>query len=348
MYHLTDRASLILKQLIEYYLQDGQPVSSKILADLSPIPMSSATVRNSMAELEQMGLILAPHRSAGRIPTAQGLRYFVDHLLTPALPQQDLWYQAEQTLQPFQATNDLLKSASTLLSKLTSWVGVVTVPKTEHLILRHIEFLPLSGNQVLAILVVNDKDVQNRILLTQGTYSASQLQHAANFLNEHFRGQDLKHAQKLLLDALKADEQQMNGLLKAAVEMASLTLASDTPPQEDIVVSGEHHLLTQVEVNSVDELQRWAATFCEKQHILHLLNECVLSDGIQIFIGEKAGHDTLAQCSLIAMRYHLHGKPVGVLGVMGPTRMQYNQVVPLVDMTAKLLSSALKSSQESP
>lgn len=340
---LGARPALILKYLVEHYILEGQAVGSKVLAQMPGLVVSSATVRNAMAELEALGLIAAPHRSAGRIPTAQGFRYFVDYLLTPSLPQADLLLKAQQSLEPAHTPRELLKTASEVLSHLTHWVGVVTVPKVEQTILRHIEFLPLSAHRTLAVLVVNDRDVQNRIIMTEKAYSASELQQIANFLNQHFVGQDLQESRQGLLKALREDKMQVDAMMQSAIEVVTKAFDSPLKAEEDCWVSGENQLLTRVQADSVGDLQKWVAAFSQKQEIVHLLNECIQSDGVQIFIGEESGYDALAQCSLITTNYYVDGKPVGVLGVIGPTRMQYNQVISLVDMTAKLLSSALQN-----
>lgn len=343
-FHLSDRATLILKYLVDRYIQEGQPVGSKCLMDLPGLEVSSATIRNGLAELENLNLVMAPHRSAGRVPTALGLRYFVNHLLEPISAMEELRLSAERSLSATNTTNALVKSASQVLSQLTHWVGVVTVPKMDRLILRHIEFLPLSADRVLAVLVVNDRDVQNRLLMMPYAISGVELQQAAQFLNQHFVGRDLNEARDELLKALKTHQLDMDRVMRAAIDMATQAFEAPQKEEEDLLLlSGEHQVLTKVEANSVHELQRFASAFSEKQQILNVLNECLLADGVNVFIGEESGYERLADCSLVTTRYHVDGKPVGVLGVIGPTRMQYNQVVSVVDMTAKLLSSALKS-----
>ena len=346
--HLSDRATLILRYLIDRYIQEGQPVGSKLLAELPGLEVSSATVRHGLAELEDLGLVMAPHRSAGRVPTALGLRYFVDYLLEPLAPEDSLRLSAEQSLMPMQTTNELINTASRVLSQLTHWVGVVTVPKIEQMILRHIEFLPLSANRLLAVLVVNNRDIQNRMITMPYAISALELQQAAQFLNQHFCGRDLEGARQELIGSLKAHQLDVDRVMQAAIDMATQAFDTSVGADDSLRLAGEHQALSRVQANSVDELQRFAAAFAEKQQMAHLLNECLLSEGVNIFIGEESGYDRLTECSLVTTRYHVHGKPVGVLGVIGPTRMQYSQVVSVVDMTAKLLSSALKSEQESP
>ncbi len=346
---LNDRASLILKYLVEQYILEGEPVSSKSLVQLPGLEVSSATIRNALSELENADFVMAPHRSAGRIPTALGLRYFVDHLLVPVLPQEVTRQEAAEAFDRVHPTTTLVKQASTILSKLTHWVGVVTVPKVETLILRHIEFLPLSANRALAVLVVNERDVHNRLICTQQAYSAADLHQAANFLNQHFSGQDLMQVRQRLLVALRADHREADQVMKTAIEMASQAFEPTGPTEDSVMmVSGADQALAKVRVGSVGELQQWAHAFAEKQQILEVLQACLTAQGVQIFIGEESGQEQLANCSLITTSYHVNGKPVGVLGVIGPTRMQYEQVIPVVDMTAKLLSSALKTQSEAP
>lgn len=342
---LNARLALILKYVVEQYILDGQPVGSKALAERSGLLLSSATVRNSMSELESLGFIVAPHRSAGRIPTVLGFRYFVDYLLTSTEPQAEVLLHAQQSLEPAHTTQELLKTASEVLSHLTHWVGVVTIPKVEKTILRHIEFLPLSAHRTLAVLVVNDRDVQNRIIMTDRAYSAVELQQIANFLNQHFVGQDLLIARQGLLNALHEDKMQIDYLIKTAIEVGTKAFEPTVVDEEACWLTGEHQLLTRVQADNVDDLQKWVSAFSQKKQILTLFNDCILSDGIQIFIGEESGHEALAQCSLITAHYYVNSEPVGVLGVIGPTRMQYNQVISVVDMTAKLLSSALRADQ---
>lgn len=338
---INDRAQRLLKVLIERYIRDGQPVGSRTLARDAGLDLSPATIRNVMADLEEMGLLRSPHTSAGRVPTAQGYRVFVDTLLrVEPLPRVDI-SRLELQLSPEADPEALLASASSLLSDVTRLAGVVMVPKRESLTLRHVEFLPLSGNQVLVILVVNEREVQNRIIQTPRAYSPAQLQEVANYLNREFFGRDLHRVREELLRGMQEARESVNRIMAAAIEMADQVF-TPAPENDDFVVSGQTNLMGYSEMSDIDKLRQLFEAFNTKRDILHLLDQALSAQGMQIFIGEESGYDVLDACSVVTSPYKVEGEVVGVLGVIGPTRMAYDRVIPIVDITARLLGSALK------
>ncbi len=337
---LSNRAQILLKDLIELYIRDGVPVGSRTLASLSTNNLSSATVRKVLCDLESQGYLSSPHPSAGRLPTNLGLRFFVDSLLTKTPLEDKQLNDVKQKLDPNKPTEDLIHSASSILSELTQMVGVVTVPKREKLMLRHVEFLPLADNQVLAILVLNEKEVQNRIIQTQQKYTASELTQASNFLNQHFSGRDLLSSRNELLQALQVDKTQMDSLMQAVVDVAGKAFISE-PSGQDYVLAGQQNLLSDSSYVKMSQLQKLFGAFTEKQQILGILDQCLQSDGVQMYIGEESGYEALHAHSVVTSRYAVDGELVGVLGVIGPTRMPYDKIIPIVDLTARMLSTAL-------
>ncbi len=337
---LSERAQHLLKVLIERYIRDGQPVGSRTLVRDAGLELSPATVRNVMAELEEMGYLRAPHTSAGRIPTARGYRFFVDSLLHVKplhSPEVELLWQQ---LDPDQPTTGLVQSVSSLLSGITQMAGVVMVPRRDTLTLRQVEFLPLADHQVLAILVVNERQVQNRIIHTQRTYTTAELQQASNYLNAQFAGKDIKQVRKGLLRDLRRTCATMNRMMQVVIEMADQAFQQE-PSMEDYVLAGQTNLMGFAELADMERLRQLFEAFNRKQDILHLFDQCMNAQGVQIFIGEESGFDVLDVCSVVTAPYSVEGKVLGVLGVIGPTRMAYRRVIPIVDVTAKLLSAAL-------
>jgi heat-inducible transcriptional repressor len=342
---LNERAQRLLKVLIERYIQDGQPVGSKTLAEDVSIGLSSATIRNIMADLEAGGYIHSPHTSAGRIPTSQGYRFFVDSLLTvrPLNESAMMLQQARQQLTSDMTVQNLVSSASSLLSGITQLVGLVSIPRRPHLHLRHVEFLPLSDNRVLVILVFNASEVQNRIIKTERTYTQKELQQASNYLNALYAGKDLSEVRRHLLQAMQADRQHMDSLMQAAIDMAdkALDVSSTSNPVEDYVMAGQNQLFDMADLAGMQRLRQLFEAFTEKRLILHLLDQCLKTDGVQIYIGGESGYDVLNDCSMVTAPYMVADQVVGAVGVIGPTRMAYDRVIPMVDITAKLLSAVL-------
>jgi heat-inducible transcriptional repressor len=335
---LDHRAQSLLKTLIERYIAEGQPVGSRTLAKHSTLELSPATIRNVMSDLEEMGFIASPHTSAGRIPTPKGYRLFVDSLLTvQPLAHQQL-SEIRGIIQPDQPQR-VISHASQLLSELTHFAGVVVAPRRQSPRIRQIEFLSLSETRILLIIVTTDGDVQNRILFTQRAFSPSELTMAANMLNEHFAGLELPQIHARLHDELKQLRADMTDLMTAAMEAGSAAISESSA---QYVISGEKNLLGVEDLSSnMGRLRRLFDLFEQKTGLLQLLDLSNRADGVQVFIGGESGIASLDECSVVAAPYEVDGRIVGTIGVIGPTRMAYERVIPIVDITAKLLSSAL-------
>lgn len=340
----SERAQEILRVLIENYIREGAPVGSRTLSKDVGLELSPATIRNVMADLEELGLVASPHTSAGRVPTSKGYRFFVDTLLRLRPPAQEdislLHRQIEEELTS--SGKALAESASSALSALTSLAGVVTIPRQHHNTLRQVEFLALSDRRVLAILVINDAEVENRVLHMERDYSNEELIRAANYLNEHFAGQELATVRDSLLETLRRTRETMNQLMIDVVNIAQRTF-SDSSGQPEYVLSGETKLMEFEELSDIATLKQLFEAFNQQRDILGLLDRSIAAEGVQIFIGEESGFDILDDCSIVAAPYRVDDDIVGVLGVIGPTRMAYERVIPIVDITAKLLGAALNS-----
>ena len=338
----NDRGQHLLRVLIQRYIRDGQPVGSRTLSKDSGLSLSPATIRNVMSDLEEMGLVSAPHTSAGRVPTPRGYRLFVDTLVRYRQPGDgDVERIRRKIKREFDDKGALVSTVSSMLSEFTSLAGVVSVPRAPKVTLRQIEFLPLSENRVLVILVVNDEEVQNRILHTERDYSATELQHAQNYINQHYAGTDLQSLCKRLLDDLEKTRDSMNQAMHDIIAVAHTAVDTAATPDNEYVVAGETKLMDFAELSDVDTLRRLFDAFSRKRLILDLLDRSIQADGVKIFIGEESGYGILEDCSVVTAPYHVDNDTIGVLGVIGPTRMAYDRVVPIVDVTAKLLESAL-------
>ena len=333
---VSERSQLLLKMLVERYLTEGTPVASKALAGAPGVQVSPATVRNIMADLEAKGLVHSPHTSAGKVPTNPGLRFFVDSLISVQPLTEQKVADLRQGLSPDMSASDLVDAASRMLSQVTRMAGVVTLPRLEMVELRQVEFLPLSGDRVLVILVLNEREVQNRVIHTKKSYSQTELNQAANFINEHYAGLPLANVREALFSSMERDKNQMTSILEAAMDVAGKALEPDQS-DDNLKVSGERNLATA----EPETMQRMFEAFSEKGRILHLLDQALDSDGIQLFIGEESGYKLLDDMSLITSPYEVNGQVAGVLGVIGPTRMAYQDVIPLVDVTARLLGAAI-------
>lgn len=337
-----DRAQHLLRVLIQRYIREGQPVGSRTLSKDSGLDLSPATIRNVMSDLEDMGLVSAPHTSAGRVPTAKGYRVFVDTLVRYRQPKGvDIDKLKQKIHDKVDDAGALITSVSNMLSSITSLAGVVTVPRGQHAALRQIEFLPLSENRILAIIVINDRDVQNRILHTDRDYSPAELQQAANFINEHYAGVEMPQIRERILQDLEQTRDSMNQAMHDIIAVAQSAMAGDTEQGGQFVLAGETNLMDFAELSDVDTLRRLFEAFSRKRLMLDLLDRSIHADGVQIFIGEESGYRILDDCSVVTAPYHLDDDTIGVLGVIGPTRMAYDRVVPIVDITARLLRSAL-------
>ena len=339
---VSERAQHFLKVLIERYIRDGQPVGSRTLAKDANIDLSPATIRNVMADLEDLGLVNSPHTSAGRVPTSSGYRIFVDSLLTLKPLEQLEVGKLQSELRLDTDPKALIQSASNILSNLTHMAGVVMLPKRQKAGYRQIEFLNLSDNRVLTILVTTDGEVHNRIIETKAPYSPAKLQQAANYLNSVFAGRALENVRSSLLDELEKTRQRMDDMMADAIQIANKVFDISDNGEGDYVLAGQNNLLDFDDLGNIENIRSLFNTFSEKSQILHLLDRAMYAEGIQIFIGEESGYETLGSCSVITSSYSLDGEVAGVLGVIGPTRMAYDRVIPIVDVTAKLLGSALK------
>jgi len=339
---LNERAQHLLKVLVERYISDGQPVGSRALSREAGLSLSPATIRNVMADLEDLGLITAPHTSAGRMPTVSGYRFFIDSLLTVKPLQQEIVRQFQRDLVPVNDADDILETASRLLSDVTHMAGLVTLPRRESITFRMIEFLPLSEQRILVILVTNEQEVQNRIIHPSKSFSPSELTAAANYLNSAYAGKDLVTIRESLLQELQSTREQMNQEAIQAAEIADLALQDGGQPRrKGFVLTGEMNLMDFDELASMERLRGLFSAFRQKEDMVHLLDRCLETSGVKIFIGEESGYEAFDQCSLVTASYAIDERSVGVLGVIGPTRMKYERVIPLVDLTAKLLGAAL-------
>ncbi len=335
---LDRRAQILLKTLVERYIAEGEPVGSRVLSRYSGLELSPATIRNVMADLEELGFIASPHTSAGRIPTPRGYRVFVDTLLTIKPLDRLEISQLQDNLHPDQPQR-LINAASQLLSELTHFAGVVVAPRHKSPAFRHLEFLPLSERRILLIIVTPDGNVQNRILFTDKNYGASDLTMAANFLNQHYAGltfEEIRHRLHAELQQLRED---MSRLMTEALEASDKAISESA---EDYVLSGEKNLLDSEDLSSnMKRLRELFDLFEKKTILIQVLDTSNRAQGVQIFIGGESGVAPLDECSVVTAPYEVDGQVVGTVGVIGPTRMAYERVIPIVDITAKLLSSAL-------
>jgi heat-inducible transcriptional repressor len=337
---LTERGQLVLKAIVERHIQDGVPVGSKALANASGLNYSPATIRSVMADLEARGLICSPHTSAGRVPTVGGYRLFVDSLVTMRPIDSETINSLRSGFSSDLTTNKLVTSASRMLSEVSHQAGLVMLPRRDVENLRHVEFLPLSNNRVLAILVGNQQEVQNRVMHVGRQFAEDELQRAANYINQNYVGKPLTTIHAGLITAMQSDQELITNQMQAAIDMASQVFTATE--DADYVVAGESHLLAEnVDSTDMGRIKSLLHAFEQKKDILDLMSSCVDAPGTQIFIGNESGFDVLDDYSVVTTPYQMAGNAVGVLSVIGPTRMAYEKVVPLVDITAKLLSAAL-------
>ncbi|OJU92963.1 MAG: heat-inducible transcriptional repressor HrcA [Burkholderiales bacterium 66-5] len=329
---LDERAKLLLKALVERYIADGQPVGSRTLSRASGLELSPATVRNVMSDLEELGLIVSPHTSAGRVPTAKGYRLFVDTMLT--VQQESLPALQIKPEQP----QKVIAHAAHMLSSLSQFVGVVMAPRRAS-VFRHIEFLRLSEKRVLVIIVSPDGDVQNRVIFTESDYTQSQLVEAANFLNANYGGLAIEQVRERLKTEVDSLRGEIAQLMQAAVSASSEALSAS---QDEVVISGERNLLAVSDFSSdMDNLRRAFGLFEQKTQILRLLDISSRAEGVRIFIGGESHVVPFEELSVVSAPYEVDGKVVGTLGVIGPTRMPYDRMIQIVDITSKLVSNAL-------
>jgi heat-inducible transcriptional repressor len=335
---LDPRARQLLRTLIGRHIRDGEPVGSQTLARHAGLDVSPATIRNILADLEEAGLLSSPHTSAGRVPTAQGYRVFVDSLLqVKPLREQEL-VRLRGELTGAGGHQSLLGSASELVSAMTRFVGVVSVPRREQLAFRHIDFVPLDGQRVMAIIVFADHEVQNRIFQTRRSFDAAELERVANYLNQHCAGRPMAVVRATLVEELRHARDEMEALLAQTMELAEQALV---PADEDMVLAGQNRLIGVQDLSDLDRLRELFEAFSRKREILQLLERTLHAPGVRIFIGEETGLAPLEGVSLVTAPYAAGGRTLGVLGVIGPTRMAYDRVIPVVQATADLLGAAL-------
>ncbi len=340
---LSYRSEALLKTLIERYISDGQPVGSRTLAKQAGLELSPATIRNVMADLEELGLISSPHTSAGRVPTARGYRVFVDSLIKVRPLNVTELRRIEGELGGGQDPQQLVETASALLSQVTRLAGIVMAPKAEQAVFRQIEFLTLSANRILVILITQDGRVHNRIIQADRAYSAAELVEASNYFNQTFAGMALTDVKSALLAEMQRDSEAMQAAVRIAMDMARGIFAHEPGEGAELVVKGEANLLNIPELGDVHKLRKLLDAFSTKHDLLLLLDQCMRVSGVQIFIGQESGYLALEECSVVTAPYQVDGHVVGTLGVIGPTRMAYDQVIAIVDVTARLLGGALSA-----
>ena len=337
----SHRARRILSAIIDKYIEEGIPIGSKSLSLADNIGLSPASIRNVMSDLEELGFIASPYTSSGRVPTSKGYRFFIDSLLK---------------LQPVEATElerikkrvnlhdsnsrELAISVSNTLSAITKLAGIVTIPKQQVTRLKEIDFIQLSEKRILAIIVMNETEVENRILQMKRDYSKDELKQASNYLNTHYKGRSLSYIKKHLINELMQTKEAVNSLMSDLIDIADQVL--DFAEPDEYIVAGQRRLMDFHELADIKKLRQLFDAFKEKQQLLELLDKSMSTDGIQIFIGEESGYQMFDNCTLITTPYTTEDGAIGVLGVIGPTRIAYQKVIPIVAITAKLLGKSLK------
>ena len=335
---MDERAQILLKTLVEHYVSDGQPMGSNALLQHSGLALSPATIRNIMSDLEVHGFVTSPHTSAGRIPTQRGYRFFVDTLLSVKPLELHQVKQLESTLQSTDQ-KELINNAADMLSQLTQFAGIILIPKRKTLVFKQLEFMPLSDKRILVIIVATDGSVQNRIIFSDTSYSTSDLTQASNYFNTHYAGQTFEEARHKLHSDLKKIQADISRLMAAALDSDE---KKDTKNRDDVIISGERNLLNVDELaTNVTTLRKLFDVFERRTSLMQLLDNSQKAEGVQIFIGGESGYSPLDECSMVTSPYKVDRQVVGTLGVIGPTRMAYERVIPIVDITAKLLSNAL-------
>ncbi len=339
---LSERACRVLKLVVERFIVHGQPIASRALSQSGDLNVSPATIRNTLSELEHLGFLEAPHTSAGRIPTAKGYRYFVDSLLSPQPPEIGEYHSVQhQLLARVHAGEEVASGASQLLSQFSQMAAVVSVPRQNHCLLKQIQFVALTSHKVLAVLVVNGSQVQNRIFELSEPVSADRLAQAASFLNERYAGRDLLSLRELLDREVRERWEQVDKVMRQVAEFAEQVV--NPGARNKLAVAGRGNLLAADELLDVQYLRGIFDALDQKREILGLLDQCLDASGIRIYIGREAGYDILDNCSLITAPYQVDGEMAGVLGVIGPQRMNYGRMISLVDATANAMGKALDS-----
>jgi heat-inducible transcriptional repressor len=334
---LDKRAQSLLQTLVKLHVSDGQPVGSKTLSASSELEISPATIRNIMHDLEEAGFIASPHTSAGRVPTHKGYRFFVDSLVTvQSLDPKEI----DDLKNQFNLSDNkhLITSVANSLSDLTKFAGVVMLPKAKKVKFKHIEFLSLSEKKVLLIVVTDDGSVQNRVLYTNKSYPKNLLVESSNYFNHHFQGHTIQEAKEILIKELKTLRSDIVQLMSAAIDTSS-----ENGELDNMVISGQRKLLENTELSqNIGSIKKIVEVFEQRSALLDLLEKSNDAKGINIFIGEESGYQALDECSVVTAPYHADGELLGMLGVIGPTRMAYERIIPIVDITAKLLGNSFK------
>jgi len=343
---LDSRARRLLRSLIAQYIRDGEPVGSRTLAKTAGLDVSPATIRNVLQDLEEIGLVSAPHTSAGRVPTAQGYRLFVDTLLELKPMRDEELQRMRSEIPGGPTTQDVITRVSGVLSQLTHFVGLVTVPQREQFAFRQIDFVSLGPSRVLVILVFTDNEVQNRVLDLPRIYLPGELEQIANYLNQNFSGLPLEEIRRRLVTELEQARDSIDRLMRATIELADASFR--TEHREDMVLAGQTNLMGARGLGDVERLRELFDAFARKRELVRLLEGCVHADGVRLFIGEESGYAPLGQCSVVTAPYGDANRTLGVIAVIGPTRMDYDRVIPVVQATAQVLSNTLKGPGAAP
>lgn len=343
---ISARAESVLIGLIAKYISDGVPVGSRTLSRETDLRLSPATIRNVMSDLESYGLIESPHTSAGRVPTQQGYRFFIDSLMRSSQINHESVQRYQHRFNGIADPTSILTSATEMLSQLTSFAGMVSMPSKSNVRFKQIEFLKLSDQRVLAILITSDGQVQNRVLSVSREYKDNELVEAANFFNATYASNTLHEVRQNLAQHMRSEHQHMRHQMRIAIQMAGELFEKETAAEsESVLMSGENNLLAVPDFAELEKIKNLFDTFKTKQILYELLQKSMNTSGVQIFIGEESGYKIFENCSVIAAPYEVDNNKVGVLGVIGPTRMQYDAVISAVDITARLLGSALSAAQ---
>ena len=337
----SHRARRILSAIVDKYIQEGIPIGSKSLSLADEIGLSPASIRNVMSDLEALGFIASPYTSSGRVPTSKGYRFFIDSLLKLQPVEENELARIKKRVNTHESNSrELAISVSNTLSAITKLAGIVTIPKQQVTRLKEIDFIQLSEKRILAIIVLNETEVENRILQMKRDYSKDELKQASNYLNTHYKGRSLSYIKKHLINEMIQTKESVNSLMSDLIDIADKVL--DFDESEEYIVAGQRRLMDFHELSDIKKLRQLFDAFREKQQLLELLDKSMSTDGIQIFIGEESGYQMFDNCTLITSPYTTEEGAIGVLGVIGPTRIAYQKVIPIVDITAKLLGKSLK------
>ena len=337
----SHRARRILSAIVDKYIQEGIPIGSKSLSLADNIGLSPASIRNVMSDLEELGFIASPYTSSGRVPTSKGYRFFIDSLLKLQPVEATELERIKKRVNLHESNSrELAISVSNTLSAITKLAGIVTIPKQQVTRLKEIDFIQLSEKRILAIIVMNETEVENRILQMKRDYSKDELKQASNYLNTHYKGRSLSYIKKHLINELMQTKDSVNSLMSDLIDIADQVL--DFDESDEYIVAGQRRLMDFHELSDIKKLRQLFDAFKEKQQLLELLDKSMSTNGIQIFIGEESGYQMFDNCTLITTPYTTEDGAIGVLGVIGPTRIAYQKVIPIVDITAKLLGKSLK------